>query len=68
MKNKKLHVNFDHLSIVSEENDLFNGIEFDDEPISPLRELQSVLPPLAHFENLPYELIGPNIGKKIFFY
>lgn len=64
-KNKKLHVNFDHLSIVSEENDNFNSGEFDEEPISPLRELQSVLPPLAHFENLPYELIGPSIGKRI---
>lgn len=55
------------MSIVSEENDNFIGIELEDEPISPLRELQSVLPPLAHFENLPYELIGPNIGKPFFF-
>lgn len=61
--NKKLHVNFDHLSIVSEEN----YIELDEEPISPLRELQSVQPPLAHFENLPYELIGPSIGKFFIF-
>lgn len=43
-----------------------------DQPPSPLSdtsaeicfaEFQSKVPSLAHFENLPYEQIGPNVGK-----
>lgn len=81
---EKLHVNFDHLSIVSEETTLTQSGgddgEADDEtdcvPISAtalnddfvpdmcaaLYDFQSIVPSLAHFENLCYEDIGPNLG------
>lgn len=81
-----LHVNFDHLSIVSEEEpstagggggycDLLDGDDEvyygsdraaavqSDQMFSSLNDFQSIVPPLAHFENLCYEQIGPNLGK-----
>lgn len=90
----KLHVNFDHLSIVSEEetsitgcggggglghSDSLDGDDEDDDhrqrcthtveaqsdqmSSSTLIDFQSIVPSLAHFENLCYEKIGPNLGK-----
>lgn len=72
---RRPHVEFDHLSIVSEESqrspnddgrlqppnlDAKSKI-----PESPLGDLQSVMPPLKHFENIQYESVGPgNVGKK----
>lgn len=79
---EKLHVNFDHLSIVSEET--FSGScenpsspnlaentidsikeepEYKPDACSALIDFQSIVPPLAYFENLCYEEIGPNLGK-----
>lgn len=82
-------MNFDHLSIVSEENltnsdDTFEvrscgGVAETKTETSvmdkkskskqrncsefvALHDFQSVVPPLAHFENLCYEKIGPNLG------
>lgn len=73
-------LNFDHLSIVSEENSEVNSIQNEDSSIpmsdlsaylhnvdvlSPLSYLQKLSPPLAHFENLNYELIGgSNVGER----
>lgn len=79
---EKLHVNFDHLSIVSEEtftgscenpsspNLAENNIEsikeesseYKPDACSALIDFQSIVPPLAYFENLCYEDIGPNLG------
>lgn len=72
-------LNFDHLSVVSEENSEVNSIQNEDSSIpisdlsaylhnvdvlSPLSYLQKLSPPLAHFENLNYELIGgSNVGE-----
>lgn len=97
-KKENLHVNFDHLSIVSEENIdsnqnspaispvMLDSLEGQIIPssisttttsssllqpnsqipipigLSPLQELQSVQPPLHHFENLSYETMGPSVG------
>lgn len=80
-KKEKHHVEFDHLSIVSEEsqrspnedrlllsvpennsNNSSNNKKAPESPF-PLAELQSVIPSLAHFENLQYDNIGPgNVG------
>lgn len=80
---EKLHVNFDHLSIVSEET--FTGScenpsspNFTENNVDPTKEeseyipeacsvidFQSIVPPLAYFENLCYEDIGPNLGKNL---
>lgn len=72
-RNDKIDLNFDHLSIVSEEclsnnderteiqqnkNSKKRSIDGTDIP-----EFQSTIPPLEHFENLSYRDIGPNIGK-----
>lgn len=73
---RRPHVEFDHLSIVSEESqrspnddgrlqppalDAKSKI-----PDSPLGDLQSVMPPLKHFENIQYESVGPgNVGKTL---
>lgn len=77
-KKEKLHVEFDHLSIVSEESQrspnedrlaVVNEQKQNKAPESPfpLTELQSLVPPLTHFENLQYENIGPgNVGKEFF--
>lgn len=75
-KKEKLHVEFDHLSIVSEEsqrspNEDNNRLAVQSEPKPPkapespfpLTEIQSLVPPLTHFENIPYESIGGNVGK-----
>lgn len=82
---EKLHVNFDHLSIVSEEtftgscenpsspNLAENNInpikkespEYKPDACSALIDFQSIVPPLAYFENLCYEDIGPNLGTLI---
>ncbi len=79
---EKLHVNFDHLSIVSEET--FTGscenpsspnlpenstdAMKDDSEYKPdastVIDFQSIVPPLAYFENLCYEDIGPNLGNQ----
>uniref|UniRef100_A0A336LNL1 CSON015110 protein n=1 Tax=Culicoides sonorensis TaxID=179676 RepID=A0A336LNL1_CULSO len=66
-KKEKLHVEFDHLSIVSEESqrspneDRLTVVTEQKAPESPfpLTEIQSLVPPLTHFENLEYENIGP---------
>lgn len=78
---EKLHVNFDHLSIVSEEtftgscenpsspnftennvNSIKEEGEYQPDACSALIDFQSIVPPLAYFENLCYENIGPNLG------
>lgn len=71
-KKENLHVNFDHLSIVSEESNPNSPIDFGslESPavlgaLSPLTELQSVWPPLQHFENLSYENMGPSVGESV---
>lgn len=74
----KLQLNFDHLSVVSEEclSNSDDQMEKDkrmkrpsDELIPESAELmtdfQSVVPPLSHFENLSYKDIGPNVGEYI---
>jgi hypothetical protein len=33
------------------------------ENLAALKDLQSMVPPLAHFENLPYDMMGPSIGE-----
>lgn len=62
----KINMDFDHLSVVSEEclsngddpaNGSSNGV---DEAM--LAGYQSTVPPLTHFENLCYKDIGQNIG------
>lgn len=78
----KLKINFDHLSVVAEESSEGNSISQSEDnfiPIndlsaflhkvdvlSPLCYLQKLSPPLTHFENLPYEKIGSNLGNEIF--
>ena len=76
---KQFQLNFDHLSIVSEENSEVNSIIQNEDSsipindlsaflhnvdvLSPLNYLQTLNPPLAHFENLNYEQIGgSNVG------
>lgn len=80
---EKLHVNFDHLSIVSEETFTSScenpsspnladtncsdpikeeSSDYNPDMCSALIDFQSIVPPLAYFENLRYEDIGPNIG------
>ncbi|CAD7094073.1 unnamed protein product [Hermetia illucens] len=70
---ENLHVNFGQLSVLSEENltnsDGASSVNGDQDAnmtqlnklgessVSPLREIQSILPPLSHFENIPYEPI-----------
>lgn len=71
---RRPHVEFDHLSIVSEESqrsphdDRLHPPALDAKskiPDSPLADLQSVMPPLKHFENIQYESVGPgNVGKR----
>ncbi|KAJ6649923.1 hypothetical protein Bhyg_05164 [Pseudolycoriella hygida] len=77
---EKLHVNFDHLSIVSEEtftgscenpsspnladnniNAIKEEMDYRPDACSALIDFQSIVPPLAYFENLRYEDIGPNL-------
>ncbi len=66
---ENLHVNFDHLSIVSEENTpncddtLSSTTGHSHGNVTPIPEFQSNVPSLAHFENLRYEEIGPNLGR-----
>lgn len=90
-RDSKHHVNFDHLSIVSEENlatgdvisnnnnsnnnsnnntlnssntknnDTLYRRNYDFN--SSLNDIQSIVPSLQHFENIPYETLGPNVGK-----
>lgn len=83
LKKDRPHVEFDHLSIVSEESQRtpsqedsnggaanshlhqHQGISIAGKqvPESPLSDLQSVMPPLKHFESIQYENIGPgNVG------
>lgn len=74
-------MNFDHLSVVAEESSEGNSISHSEDisiPIndlsaflhkvdvlSPLSYLQKLSPPLAHFENLPYDQIGgSSVGRK----
>lgn len=72
-----MHLNFDHLSVVSEEC-LSNSDdqtekdkrkkESSDEfiaetSVEQLSDSQTNVPPLSHFENLSYRDIGPNVGK-----
>lgn len=67
VRNDKINMNFDHLSVVSEEC-LSNG---DDQhskngtesTIENYNNFQSTIPPLKHFENLSYKDIGPNLGE-----
>lgn len=79
---ERLHVNFDHLSVVSEENltnnesnstnhqfevstpmsDISSYLHKVD-AVSPLTYLQSIVPPLSHFENINYDLIGQSFSK-----
>lgn len=71
VRNEKIDMNFDHLSVVSEEclsnsDDQANNKR--DSDASTLKDpiytnFQSTIPPLKHFENLSYKDIGPNIGK-----
>lgn len=74
IRNDKIDMNFDHLSVVSEEclsgSDDQSNIKTDskNDPIEGVAEsiytnFQSTIPPLEHFENLSYKDIGPNIGK-----
>lgn len=69
-RSEKVSSNYDHLSVVSEEclsngDDQMNNknidtnTKFSDDAFSAY---QSTVPPLAHFENLSYKDIGPNIG------
>lgn len=75
--NEKINLNFDHLSVVSEEcmsnsDDQFEHHQHQSAAKSKtngndaevFEEFQSNIPPLAHFENLSYRDIGPNLGKK----
>lgn len=78
-RTEKLHLTFDHLSVVSEEcltnsddgekdkRNKRSGDEFIPESaVELLTDFQSVVPPLSHFENLSYKDIGPNVGTFIF--
>ncbi|KAG4075822.1 hypothetical protein HA402_003648 [Bradysia odoriphaga] len=66
---ENLHVNFDHLSIVSEENTpncdetLSSSTGHSRGNETPMAEFQSNIPSLAHFENLRYDEIGPNLDS-----
>lgn len=82
---ERLHVNFDHLSVVSEENltnndSNNNAVQFESvstpmsdlssylhkvDAVSPLSYLQSIVPPLAHFENINYDLIGQSFSESL---
>lgn len=70
MRNDKINMNFDHLSVVSEEclsnsDDQMNNKS--DNELDPIyANFQSTIPPLKHFESLSYKDIGPNIGEEIF--
>lgn len=72
IRNEKINMNFDHLSVVSEEcvsnsDDQMNrNSKSENKPSGdPIyTNFQSTIPPLKHFENLSYEDIGPNIGEK----
>lgn len=65
----KINMDFDHLSVVSEEclsngDDPANGCagaNGADEAL--LSGYQTTVPPLTHFENLSYKDIGPNLGE-----
>lgn len=76
----KLQLNFDHLSVVTEESEgnsisqsEDNSIPLNDlsaflhkvDVLSPLSYLQKLNPPLAHFENLPYDKIGGSVGNAL---
>ncbi|XP_055304780.1 uncharacterized protein LOC129569695 isoform X2 [Sitodiplosis mosellana] len=74
IRNEKINMNFDHLSVVSEEclsnsDDQTNqNNKSDNEPsetaIDPIyANFQSTIPPLKHFENLSYKDIGPNVDS-----
>lgn len=75
IRNDKINMNFDHLSVVSEEclsnsDDQANPNNKSDEPTVTTPDpvyanFQSTIPPLKHFENLSYKDIGPNIGGAI---
>lgn len=77
IRNDKINMNFDHLSVVSEEclsnsEEQTNANKSDNEPtettLDPVyMNFQSTIPPLKHFENLCYKDIGPNIGEWISF-
>lgn len=71
-RNDKIDLNFDHLSIVSEEclsnnedqaeTQLNKNVKKRSIDGTDIPEFQSTIPPLEHFENLSYRDIGPNIG------
>lgn len=75
-RNDKINMNFDHLSVVSEEclsnsedqtnaNNNKSDTELSEITQDPVyANFQSTIPPLKHFENLSYKDIGPNIGEK----
>lgn len=76
VRNDKIDMNFDHLSVVSEEclsnsdDQSNNKPDSKNDPIEGIDEniytnFQSTIPPLEHFENLIYKDIGPNVGEKI---
>lgn len=55
------------MSIVSEDNTpncdevlSNNGVTHTN--VAPISQFQSTIPPLAHFENIRYEEIGPSLG------
>lgn len=76
---EKLQMNFDHLSVVSEEcltnsddqaerekrNQLVSDDFVPETAVGLLADFQAVMPPLSHFENLSYRDIGPNVGMSI---
>lgn len=68
VRNDKINMNFDHLSVVSEEclsnsEDQTNQNTKDDAEYI-YSNFQSTIPPLKHFEDLSYRDIGPNIGER----
>lgn len=78
VRNEKIDMNFDDLSVVSEEclsnsDDQLNdkattatkGDAIEDVAESMYSNFQSTIPPLQHFENLSYKDIGPNLGEFI---
>lgn len=76
VRNDKIDMNFDHLSVVSEEclsnsdDQSNNKPDNKMDPIEGVEEnfytnFQSTVPSLQHFENLSYKDIGPNIGERI---
>lgn len=73
-RNDKIDLNFDHLSIVSEEclsnneeqmDPYMNGYADDPVTTKEFNSFKSTVPPLKHFENLSYRDIGQNLGKAI---